>query len=245
MVKPLEKSIKFWDGHGLLRLVFSYRFVRGRRPNLSSESQIRSLSPLKTSPARRAALSWRAREADRLARGTFAGRGAALKAHQTQFSADERGIHHHGVKTSTGEHCVPGAEAPAVPGELQRLGEKQRPADGAKTPGTEDEEPLFGCTCVKTPSDRTDNPQLPQQGLRRYLSHGLAAAARQPCRLGLLAPTCHTSRSILAVGVYTTQPVARRLSTVSTLVPRSSGGSWRLDGLWLSLDESRSMLPTH
>ena len=85
------------------------------------------------------------REPDRLARGTFAGRGHALKAHQTPFSADKRGIHHHGVKTSTQEHCVPGAEAPAVPDELQRLGEKQRPADGAKTPGTEDEEPLFGC----------------------------------------------------------------------------------------------------
>ena len=50
-----------------------------------------------------------------------------------------------------------------MPGELQRLGEKQRPADGAKTPGTEDEEPLLGCTCVKTPSDRTDNPQLPHE----------------------------------------------------------------------------------
>ena len=68
----------------------------------------------------------------------FAGRGHALKAHQTPFSVDKRGIHHHGVKTSTGEHCVPGAEAPAVPGELQRLGEKQRPADGAKAPGTDD-----------------------------------------------------------------------------------------------------------
>ena len=101
----------------------------------------------------------RARDADRLARGTFAGRGDALKAYQTQFSADERGIHHHGAKTSTGERCVPGAEAPAMPGELQRLGEKQPPADGAKTPG-DDEDPLLGCTCVKAPSDRTDNPQL-------------------------------------------------------------------------------------
>ena len=194
--------------------------MRGRRPKLSSETPIRSLSPLKTSPARRAALRWRAREADRVAGGTCAGRGDALKAHQTPFSADERGIHHHGVKTSTGEHCVPGAEAPAMPGELQRLGEKQRPADGAKTPGTEDEEPLFGCTCEKTPSDRTDNPQLP---------HGQAALPqtrpRRRCppavQVGASAPTCHTSRSMLADGVYTTQPVARRLSTVSTLVPRS------------------------
>ena len=29
MVKPLEKSIKFWDGRGLLRLVELYRLVRG------------------------------------------------------------------------------------------------------------------------------------------------------------------------------------------------------------------------
>lgn len=193
--------------------------MRGRRPKLSSESPIRSLSPVKTSPARRAALSWRAREADRVAGGTFTGHGHALKAHQTPFSADKRGIHHHGVKTSTREHCVPGAEAPAVPDELQRLGEKQRPADGAKTPGT-DEEPLLGCTCVKTPSDRTDNPQLPHE--QTALPQPRPRRRCPPaCRLGLLAPTCHTSRSILADGVYTTQPVARRLSTVSTLVPRS------------------------
>ena len=76
---------------------------------MSMSAPIRSFRSLKTSPARRAALSWRAREADRLTGGTFAGRGPALKVHQTPFGADKRGIHHYGVKTSTGERCVPGA----------------------------------------------------------------------------------------------------------------------------------------
>ena len=215
---------------------------------MSSESPIRSLSPVKTSPARRAALSWRAREADRVAGGTFTGHGHALKAHQTPFSAEKRGIHHHGVKTSTREHCVPGAEAPAVPGELQRLGEKQRPADGAKTPGT-DEEPLLGCTCVKTPSDRTDNPQLPHEQTalpqprpRRRCPPAVQVGASCPDLSHLpkhLGGRCIYHSAGCATPVDGVDPCA------PVLRPLQWCGSWRLDGLWLSLDESHSMLPTH
>ena len=217
---------------------------------MSSETPIRSLSPIKTSPARRAALSWRAREADRLARGPLAGRGHALKARQTPFSADKRGIHHHGVKTSTQEHCVPGAEAPAVPDKLQRLGEKQRPADGAKTPGTEDEEPLFGCTCVKTPSDHTDNPQRPTR------AGGATPATASPplpaSRAGWgFLPRPVTPPEACWRTVYI--PLSRLRDACRRCRPLCPGpassaqwcGSWRLDGLRLSLDESHSMLPTH
>ena len=38
-------------------------------------------------------------------------------------------------------------------------------------------------------------------------SPGLAAVAEQPCRLGLVASTCHTSQSTLAAGAKQRVPV--------------------------------------
>ena len=59
-------------------------------------------------------------------------------------------------------------------------------------------------TCVKAPSDRTTEPQPPHchghTALSVTASSGLAAVAEQPCRLGLVASTCHTSQSTLAAG---------------------------------------------
>ena len=40
-----------------------------------------------------------------------------------------------------------------------------------------------------------------------YVATGLAAVAEQPCRLGLVASTCHTSQSTLAAGAKQRVPV--------------------------------------
>ena len=87
---------------------------------------------------------------------------------------------------------------------------------GRKGPGaSHDEVALFRCTCVNAPTDRTTEPQPPHR--HEHAAHfsqtsataspGLAAVAEQPCRLGLVASTCHTSQSTLAAGAKQRVPV--------------------------------------
>ena len=134
------------------------------------------ISPLKTTPARRGAELANA-GAHRLAGGTFSGRGHALNAHQTPSSADNCGIHHRGVETTIGEHCVPGAEAPATTVSCKDWERSSGRPMGPRRLAHE-EEPLLWCTCVKAPADRTST--------RRYLSHGLTAADRSRAGWGWL-----------------------------------------------------------
>ena len=75
-----------------------------------------------------------AREPDRLAGGTISGRGHALNAHPTPFSAGNRGIHQRGVETSSREQCVAGAEAPAVPVSCRDWERKHRPVARSQAP---------------------------------------------------------------------------------------------------------------
>ena len=76
---------------------------------------------------------------------------------------------------------------------------------GRKGPGaSHDEVALFRCTCVNALTDRTTEPQQPHrhEDTERF-SHGLtglAAVAKQSCRLGLVASTCHNSQNNLAAG---------------------------------------------
>jgi hypothetical protein len=166
-----------------------------------------------------------AREPDRLAGGTISGRGHALNAHPTPFSAGNRGIHQRGVETSSREQCVAGAEAPAVPVSCRDWERKHRPAARAQAPRTDDEEPLLRCTCVKAPSDRTDNPQPPHELTG---AHGATSATASPpltaaVQVGAGCPNLlHLPKHLGGRCCDTTQPVARRLSTVSTLAPCSS-----------------------
>ena len=87
---------------------------------------------------------------------------------------------------------------------------------GRKGPGaSHDEVALFRCTCVNAPTDRTTEPQPPHRhepchehtARSATASPGLAAVAEQPCRLGLVASTCHTSQNTLAAGAKQRVPV--------------------------------------
>ena len=76
---------------------------------------------------------------------------------------------------------------------------------GRKGPGaSHDEVALFLCTCVNAPTDRTTEPQPPHRhehtARSATASPGLAAVVEQPCRLGLVASTCHTSQNTLVAG---------------------------------------------
>ena len=76
-------------------------------------------------------------------------------------------------------------------------------------------------TCVKAPSDRTTEPQPPHchghTALSATASSGLAAVAEQPCRLGLVASTCHTSQSTLAAGAKQRVPDPSTLNAEGTV----------------------------
>ena len=142
--------------------------------------------------------------ADRLAGGTCSGRCHGLKAHQVPFSAGNRTIHQRGVETSSREHSKAGAEAAAATVSCRDWECKHRPAARAQAFRTSNEEALFRCTCVNALTDRTTEPQQPHrhEDTERF-SHGLtglAAVAKQSCRLGLVASTCHTSQNTLAAG---------------------------------------------
>ena len=184
--------------------------------------------------------SWRTREPDRLAGGTISGRGHALNAHAAWFSAGNRGIHQRGVETSSREQCVAGAEAPAVPVSCRDWERKHRPAARAQAPRTDD--------------DLSSGARA--RRLRRIArrihshhtgAHGATSATASP---PLSAPTCYTSRSILAVGAAIPlsrwRDACRRCRPWRPVPLRVQWWSWRLDleGLWLSPDRSQSMLTT-
>ena len=75
---------------------------------------------------------------------------------------------------------------------------------------------------MKTPTDRTTEPHRHEHTqLSATASPGLAAEAEQPCRLGLVASTCHTSQSTLAAGAKQRVPVRDAEGRVCVLLVSS------------------------
>ena len=178
--------------------------MRGYRPKVSSERSIPCLPPRKHATSARMATRERRSTRRRHLFGSLSwakGPSGPVQCQQPHHPSARR----RNVVT----RALCGAEAAAATVSCRDWECKHRPAARAQAP--RNEQALFRCTCVNAPTDRTTERQPPHRhehtARSATASPGLAAVAEQPCRLGLVASTCHTSQSTFAAGAKQRVPV--------------------------------------